>query len=163
MPATIATTIDETELPGLPGKPGLPPSKYLCLTIMGYKNPGLTEEEYRRHMIKTSAPMTKDLMVKYGVKRWTVIHNAAQTRVQMHRLFDRQMSNIADFDCFSQVVFESVEHYRLMKEDPYYKVHLFGDHEVFADTKRTKMTIGWIEEWINNGEVRDGLEFTSNN
>ena len=24
-----------------------------------------------------------------------------------------------------------------------------------------RMTIGWIEEWVNNGEVRDGLEFKS--
>ncbi|KAI9931203.1 hypothetical protein MW887_010864 [Aspergillus wentii] len=108
---------------------GLPPSKYLCLTILGYRKPGQSEEAHRRHMITVSAPMTKDLMVKYGVKRWTV------------------------------VVFESVEHYKMMKEDPYYKEHLFGDHEHFADTKNSQMTIGWIEEWINNGEIRDGLEF----
>lgn len=25
-----------------------------------------------------------------------------------------------------------------------------------------RMTIGWIEEWVNDGEVRDGLEFSSN-
>jgi hypothetical protein len=48
------------------------------------------------------------------------------------------MSNIAEYDCFSQVVFECVEHYRMMKEDPYYKEHLFGDHETFADTKRSQ-------------------------
>ena len=56
----------------------------------------------------------------------------------MSHLYDRQMSNVADFDCFSQVVFESVEHYKKMKEDPYYKVHLFNDHENFADTKRSQ-------------------------
>ena len=51
----------------------LPPSKYLCLTILGYRKPGMSEDAYRRHMTKVSAPMTKDLMVKYGVKRWTVV------------------------------------------------------------------------------------------
>lgn len=63
MATTTATTLEH----------GLPPSKYLCLTILGYRKPGMTEEAYRQHMIQVSAPMTKDLMVKYGVKRWTVV------------------------------------------------------------------------------------------
>lgn len=116
---------------------GLPPSKYLCLTILGYRKPGMSAEAYRRHMIEVSAPLTKDLMAKYGIKRWTVTHNPLQTRDLMTQLFDRQMSNVADYDCFSQVVFESLEHYKTMKEDPWYKTHLFGDHEKFADTKRS--------------------------
>lgn len=33
----------------------------------------MSEEDYRHHMTKISAPMTKDLMVKYGVKRWTMV------------------------------------------------------------------------------------------
>lgn len=116
----------------------LPPSKYLCLTILGYRKPGMSEEAYRRHMIEVSAPLTKDLMAKYGVKRWTVIHNSTETKNLMTHLYDRQMSNVADYDCFSQVVFESLEHYKKMKEDPMYKTKLFGDHEHFADTKRSR-------------------------
>lgn len=97
----------------------------------------MSEEAYRRHMIEVSAPLTKDLMAKYGIKRWTVIHNPVETRDLMTKLYDRQMSNIADYDCFSQVVFESLERYKQMKEDPWYKTHLFGDHENFADTSRS--------------------------
>lgn len=33
----------------------------------------------------------------------------------MNQLFDHQMANIADFDCFSQVVFKSIEDYKRMK------------------------------------------------
>jgi hypothetical protein len=55
----------------------------------------------------------------------------------MSQLVDPQMVNIADFDCFSQVVFKSVEDYKRMKQDPWYKEHLVGDHEKFADTKRS--------------------------
>jgi EthD domain len=55
----------------------------------------------------------------------------------MAQLFDPQMANVADFDCFSQVVFKSVEDYKRMKQDPWYKQHLVGDHENFADTKRS--------------------------
>jgi hypothetical protein len=65
------------------------------------------------------------------------IHNPVATRSLMYQLFDHQMSNIADFDCFSQVIFESLEDYKRMKEDPWYKGHLINDHENFADTKRS--------------------------
>lgn len=63
------------------------------------------------------------------------------------------MTNLADYDCFSQVVFESVDHYKMMKQDEWYKEHLVGDHEKFADTKRSLMTIGWVEEFVRDGAV----------
>nr|A0A4P8DJD9.1 RecName: Full=Decarboxylase dmxR15; AltName: Full=Dimeric xanthone biosynthesis cluster protein R15 [Cryptosporiopsis sp. 8999]QCL09106.1 DmxR15 [Cryptosporiopsis sp. 8999] len=121
--------------------------KYLCLTICGYRKPGMSEGDYRNHMVNVSAPMTKDLMVKYGVKRWTQIHNQSATRALMSQLFDPQMCNLADFDCFSQVFFRNIDDYKRMKLDPWYKKHLMHDHEVFADTKRSMMTIGWVEEF----------------
>ncbi|KAK5732608.1 hypothetical protein LTR17_010423 [Elasticomyces elasticus] len=117
----------------------LPPSKYLCLTILGYRKPGMSEQAYRRHMIEVSAPLTKDLMAKHGIKRWTVIHNPIETREHMGQLFDSQM------------------HYKCLKADPWYKARLFGDHEKFADTERSRMTIGWIEEWVNDGKIREDL------
>ncbi|KAK9418016.1 putative EthD domain-containing protein [Seiridium unicorne] len=132
-------------------------TQFLCLTICGYRRPGMSEEDYKNHMLHVSAPMTKDLMVKYGVKRWTQIHNTSSTRLLMGVLFDRQMNNLADFDCFSQVVFKSVDDYKRMKDDPWYKQHLVGDHEKFADTARSLMTIGWITEHIRDGEVVNGM------
>lgn len=53
------------------------PLKYLCLTICGYRKPGMSEDDYRNHMVNVSAPMTKGLMVKYGVKRWTQVSTAS--------------------------------------------------------------------------------------
>ncbi|TKA66030.1 hypothetical protein B0A49_08118 [Cryomyces minteri] len=118
-------SFNEPEVPELSGSTN---DKYLCLTICGYRKPGMSEEAYRNHMVKVSAPMTKGLMVKY------------------------------DFDCFSQVIFKSVEDYKRMKQDPWYKEHLVGDHEKFADTKRSVMTIGWVEEFVRDGEAVDGFE-----
>lgn len=76
----------------------------------------------------------------------------------MGQLYDPQMTHLAPYDCFSQVVFKSVEGYRKMKEDPYYKNYLMGDHENFADTKRSCMTIGWIEEFVRDGVAVDGMK-----
>ena len=55
----------------------------------------------------------------------------------MCQLVDSQMCKIADFDCFSQVFFERLEDYKRIKLDLFYKEHLVGDHENFADTKRS--------------------------
>jgi hypothetical protein len=63
-------SFNEPEVPELSGSTD---DKYLCLTICGYRKPGMSEEAYRDHMVNVSAPMTKGLMVKYGVKRWTQV------------------------------------------------------------------------------------------
>ena len=55
----------------------------------------------------------------------------------MSRLFDPQMTQLADFDCCGQVVFEGIEDYVRLKQDSVYKERLMGDHEKFADTKRS--------------------------
>ncbi|KAF7587028.1 hypothetical protein BBP40_007850 [Aspergillus hancockii] len=128
------STLTEPPVPQDPSN-----GKLLCLTICGYRRPGMSEEDYRHHMTKVSAPLTQDLMVKYGVIRWTQIHNPRSTRALMSQLYDSQMATVADFDCFSQVVFRSLDDYKRMKQDPWYKAHLVGDHEKFADTKRSSI------------------------
>ena len=65
---------------------GAKKSRYLCLTICGYRKAGMSEEAYRHHMIYVSAPLTKDLMVKYGVKRWTQVCPCQDERACGHHI-----------------------------------------------------------------------------
>lgn len=72
MPSASDTPVNDGNL-GQKGHDGVRKVQYLCLTICGYRKPDMTEEDYRHHMTQVSAPLTKDLMVKYGVKRWTQV------------------------------------------------------------------------------------------
>ncbi|KAL9088889.1 MAG: hypothetical protein Q9165_005946 [Trypethelium subeluteriae] len=123
----------------LPEPPtGGEPGQLLCLTILGYKKAGLSEEDYQHHMTKVTAPLTQDLMVKYGIVRWTMIHNNTSTRAQMAHIFGPSFPNTSDYDCFTQIVFKSVHDYKKVLEDPFYKQNCAPDHGNFADMRNSK-------------------------
>ncbi|KAL8848255.1 MAG: hypothetical protein Q9221_006728 [Calogaya cf. arnoldii] len=117
---------------------GQKPGQKFVLTIMGYRKEGLSEEEYREYMVEVHSPM---------------IHNTSTTRALMTKIFDPQFANVTQLDCFIQAVFTSIEDIMAMKADPYFKKYITPDHENFADTRGSQMTIGYLEEFINDGQV----------
>ncbi|KAL7941083.1 EthD domain-containing protein [Trichoderma barbatum] len=123
----------------------------LCLTICAYRKEGLDEEEYRKHMTQVHAPLVQGLMIKHGITQFTMTHTPLVTRSLMAKLFDAQFSNVADYDSIVQVRFSNIEQFMALKEDPEYKRVIFADHNNFADTKRSKMTIGWIRDFLRDG------------
>lgn len=41
--------------------------------MLEYRRAGISEQVYRQHMLRTSIPMAKDLMIKQGIKQWTQV------------------------------------------------------------------------------------------
>ena len=84
----------------------------------------------------------------------------------MPLLFDPQFANVANYDCIIQMVFKDIQDFVDMKKDPFFVKFVGPDHEKFADTKKSKMTIGWIERhvWegkavnVDGGSLRSRLE-----
>ncbi|KAL9029496.1 MAG: hypothetical protein Q9196_002266 [Gyalolechia fulgens] len=163
---------------------GQKPGQKLVLTIAGYRKEGLSEEEYREYMTEVHSPMVRCLMARYGTEKWTMIHNTSTTRPLMAKIFDPQFANIMQYDCFIQATFTSIEDVVAMKTDPYFKKYITPDHENFADTRGSqdtsaapwgrrhalsqgsiadfsgpsRMTIGYLEEFITDGKVNEEPE-----
>ena len=55
---------------------GIPKTKRrLCLTICTTRKPGLSEEEFGDYLMKIHGPLSKGLLAKYGMIRWSMVGN----------------------------------------------------------------------------------------
>ena len=49
------------------------PQRLLCWIVCAYRKPGMDEGDYHRYMNEVHAPLVKNLMVKYGIIRWSMV------------------------------------------------------------------------------------------
>ena len=52
-----------------------PPRRLLCWTVCAYKRPDLSDEYYHNYMSQVHGPLVKDLMVKYGIVKWSMVNS----------------------------------------------------------------------------------------
>ncbi|KID83384.1 conidial pigment polyketide synthase PksP/Alb1 [Metarhizium guizhouense ARSEF 977] len=133
--------------------PSPEPQQLLCLTITAYRKPGMSEAAYREYMTKTHAPLVSGLMEEYGIVRYNMTHNNSKSRPLLFQLYDPEFSKLSDYDCIVQFVFRRMEDFLRMKSDPRFLEKVAPDHQKFADTSRSTMTIGYFEEFLENGKV----------
>ena len=50
-----------------------PPRRLLCWTVCAYKRPDLDDEYYHNYMSQVHGPLVKDLLVKYGFVKWSMV------------------------------------------------------------------------------------------
>lgn len=66
-----------TETPKATAKPQdsvpLPKRRRYCLTICTVRKPGISEDEFGEYLSKTHAQISKRLLAKYGMIRWTTV------------------------------------------------------------------------------------------
>ncbi|KAL6718203.1 hypothetical protein ACLMJK_004291 [Lecanora helva] len=124
-----------------------------CLTICGFRKPGMSEEDFKEYMTNTHGRISKDLLAKYGMVRWTLSFQTTESRKAMASLYGPQFNKVAEYDFFSQSFFDDLDVVVRMQQDPYYKEFIQNDHDNFADGQKTRVTIGFSEDYIVGGKA----------
>lgn len=64
-----------------------PPRRLFCCTVCAYKRPDLSDEDYHKYMSQVHGPLVKDLMVKYGIVKWSMVSSYKPHSPQSSRHF----------------------------------------------------------------------------
>ncbi|KAL4781317.1 hypothetical protein BJX76DRAFT_360013 [Aspergillus varians] len=131
--------------------------RLLCLTMMGYRKPGIDENDLCYLMVNKHAQMISNLMEKYGIISYTITHNTEKVSSLLSQLFDPSRVAFSDHDFIVQIMFPDIESFLKLKADPLYIERIAQDHLSFSDPtdekRKTRMTLGFVHEVVRDGKV----------
>jgi len=144
--------------PSSTGKPASPAQalRLLKVTLLAYRNPNMTEDEFHTHWSRIHSAKASAHLAKFGILSYRQYHTPSSLRAQLTtalpslNLSDAQ---IADYDGFVELLMPRLECYENALRDPYYRDVIAVDDGTFADMARSKVTVGWVEGYVEEGEV----------
>ncbi|KAB8078292.1 hypothetical protein BDV29DRAFT_152821 [Aspergillus leporis] len=132
------------------------PRPLLCLTMTGYRRREIGEADLCRHQMNNHAYLLSDLMIKYGIESYSIVHNTNKTNAFLSKLFDPGRIEFDDHDFVVQIILPDIDSYLRLKEDPLY-IERYGDFIKFTDPtdekRRTRASLGFVHEVIHDSKV----------
>ncbi|OQD89876.1 hypothetical protein PENANT_c002G05869 [Penicillium antarcticum] len=130
-----------------------------AFTVFGYRKDGMSEEDYHNYISTVHSAHLKALLAKNDIVSYTMFpkqHNTAAAKAElMSTIYKDQMPDdkIADCDALVRIVFNDVQDYVRVREDPHFLGVVNPDHAHFANFPKTKFAMGWYEVHVADGQV----------
>ncbi|KAJ5749144.1 uncharacterized protein N7511_010840 [Penicillium nucicola] len=127
-----------------------------AFTVFGYRKDGMSEEDYHSYISTVHSAHLKALLAKNDIVSYTMQHNTSAAKAElMSTIYKDQMPDdkIADCDALVRIVFNDVQDYLRVREDPHFLNVVNPDHANFANFPKTKFAMGWYEVHVASGQV----------
>ncbi|KAK5953747.1 hypothetical protein OHC33_005016 [Knufia fluminis] len=128
------------------------------VTILTYRNPKLSEDEFHTHWSKIHSAKASFHLAKFGVISYRQYHTPSSLRnslISQLPSLGKTESSVADYDGFVELIMPELACYEaaLSDKDGYYRDVIAVDEAGFADMVRSKVTVGWVQGYVEGGEV----------
>ncbi|KAM6484625.1 EthD domain-containing protein [Trichoderma sp. SZMC 28011] len=127
--------------------------RLLRLTLMQYKNPKITDEEFQKHWSEHHAPIASAWLARNGIVGYTQYHTPPETRNLATALAETVGATVAPFDGYVEFFVNNPEDLWKATSDPEYPVKMHPDEQYMFDSSKMQVTIGWVEVYIQDGKV----------
>lgn len=130
--------------------------RLLRVTLLAYRNPELTEEQFHYHWTNIHAPKVSAHLAKFGIISYKQYHCPASLRKSFTSALPslgKGVDSSADYDGFVELLMPSLDCYEKALQDEYYINVVGPDDKYFADMDKSKIMIGWEEAYVQDGRV----------
>ena len=130
--------------------------KLVRVTLLAYRNPKLTEDEFHEHWTNVHAPKVSAHLAKFGILSYRQYHcpsSLRQSYITGLTSMGKDASSGADYDGFVELLMPDLSCYEKALSDQHYKDVIAPDDTYFADMERSKIMVGWEEVYVKDGKV----------